>query len=148
MTMDSRQLARRCRDLAENRKAENLVVLDVRKLTSITDFFVIASGTSEPHLRAIMDETTEKLREENGLRPRATDGSLQAGWMVLDYNDVIVHIMRAEVRQKYDLEALWSDAPRLKLRQTVTASPGKTAKKKASAILAKPLADRPRPATS
>lgn len=114
--MDSRQLARRCRDLAENKKAENLVVLDVRKLTSITDYFVIASGSSEPHLRAIVDETIEKLRQEDNLRPRALDGSYRTGWMVLDYADVIVHIMRGEVRQKYDLEALWGDAPRLKMR--------------------------------
>ncbi len=133
ITMDSRQLARRCRDLAENKKAENLVVLDVRKLTSITDFFVIASGSSEPHLRAIVDETVEKLRAENGLRPRATDGSYHTGWMVLDYADVIVHIMRGEVRQKYDLEALWSDAPRLKLRAPQLPSRRQAASRKKAA---------------
>jgi len=129
-TMDSRQLARRCRDLAENKKAENLVVLDVRKLTSITDYFVITSGSSEPHLRAIVDETMEKLRTEDDLRPRATDGSYRTGWMVLDYTDVIVHIMRGEVRQKYDLEALWSDAPRLKLRSPHSPSRRKPAARK------------------
>ena len=74
--MDSKKLALLCRELADNRKAEDIVMLDVRKLSSVTDYFVIASGTSEPHLRAIMDEITEKLREDYGLRPRAVDGTL------------------------------------------------------------------------
>src|SRR5258705_1950295 len=110
--MDSKKLALECRELADNRKAEEIVVLDVADLSSIADYFVIASGTSEPHLRAISDEITEKLREQHGVRPRAVDGTLQAGWLVLDYFDVIVHVMRADVRQHYDLEGLWGDAPR------------------------------------
>src|SRR5262245_42292674 len=97
--MDSRKLALRCRELAENKKAEDIVVLDVRKVSSITDYFVVATGTSEPHLRAIIDEITENLESERGLRPRARDGSLQAAWVVLDYFDVIVHVMRADVRE-------------------------------------------------
>jgi ribosome-associated protein len=109
--MDSKKLALRCREFADNKKAENIVVLDLRKLSSVTDFFVIASGTSEPHLRAILDEITEKLREEHGLRPRAVDGSTHAHWIVLDYFDVIVHVMRADTRAHYDLESLWGDAP-------------------------------------
>jgi len=114
--MDSRKLALLCRELADNRKAEDLVVLDVRKISSVTDFFVIASGTSEPHLRAIVDEITVKLRDEHDIRPRAVDGSLQAAWVVLDFFDVIVHIMRADVRERYDLESLWGDAPQVKPR--------------------------------
>jgi len=114
--MDSRKLALLCRELADNRKAEDLVVLDVRKISSVTDFFVIASGTSEPHLRAIVDEITTKLRDEHDIRPRAVDGSLQAAWVVLDFFDVIVHIMRADVRERYDLESLWGDAPQVKPR--------------------------------
>ena len=61
--MDSKKLALLCREFADNRKAEDIVVLDVRKLSSVTDYFVIASGTSEPHLRAILNEITDKLRE-------------------------------------------------------------------------------------
>ena len=91
-------------------------MLDVRKISSVTDFFVIASGTSEPHLRAIVDEITTKLRDEHDIRPRAVDGSLQAAWVVLDFFDVIVHIMRADVRERYDLESLWGDAPQVKPR--------------------------------
>jgi len=112
--MDSRKLAKLCRELADNKKAEDIVILDVRKISSITDFFVIASGTSEPHLRAIFDEITDTLSGEHGVRPRAVDGNVHMAWVVLDYFDVIVHVMRADVRARYDLEALWGDAPRVK----------------------------------
>ncbi len=115
--MDSRKLALLCRQLAENRKAEDIVILDVRELSSVTDYFVIASGTSEPHLRAIIEEIRDKLREDYHLRPRAVDGTLPAAWVVLDYFDVIVHVLREEVRRRYDLETLWGDAPRVKARK-------------------------------
>jgi ribosome silencing factor RsfS/YbeB/iojap len=72
--MDSKKLALLCKKLAENKKAENIVVLDVRKLSSVTDYFVIASGTSEPHLRAIMNEVMDGLRDEHGIRPRRVEG--------------------------------------------------------------------------
>jgi len=110
MSMDSRKLAQRCRELADNKKAENLVVLDVRKVSSVTDFYVLATATSDPHVRAIVDEITEKLRGEDGLRPNATDGGAQTGWVVLDFVDVMVHVMRVDVREKYALESLWADA--------------------------------------
>ena len=115
--MDSRKLALICRDLADNKKAEDIVILDVHELSSVTDYFVIASGTSEPHLRAIVDEITDKLREEHGVRPNAIDGTFHAAWVVLDFFDVIVHIMRSDVRDRYDLETLWGDAPRVKARK-------------------------------
>ena len=119
--MDSRKLATLCRDLAENKKADNVVVLDVRKISSITDYFVIVSGTSEPHLRAISDEIIDKLHEEHGIKPRAVDGTLQTNWLVLDFFDVIVHVMRDEVRERYDLEGLWGDAPKVRARRKTTA---------------------------
>ena len=79
--MDSKKLAQLCRDFADNKKAENIVVLDVRKVSSVTDYFVIASGTSEPHLRAIVYEITDQLREKYDLRPTRKDGSRRArGW--------------------------------------------------------------------
>ena len=115
--MDSKKLAVLCRELADKKKAEDIAVLDVSALSSVTDYFVIASGTSEPHLRAIVDEITDVLREEYGLAPRAIDGTLQTSWVVLDYFDVIVHIMRQETRDRYDLETLWGDAPRVKVRK-------------------------------
>jgi ribosome-associated protein len=116
--MDSKKLAQLCWEYADNKKAEDIVILDVRELSSVADYFVICSGTSEPHLRAISDEITTRLREKQHLRPRAIDGTLQTAWVVLDYFDVIVHVMKSEVRQRYDLEALWGDAPRVKPRKT------------------------------
>ncbi len=121
--MDSRKLAGLCRDLADNKKAENIVILDVRELSSVTDYFVIASGTSEPHLRAIVDEIKDRLEEEQDIKPRAVDGTLQTAWVVLDYFDVIVHVMRQDLRERYDLETLWGDAPRVKIRKRAAIKP-------------------------
>lgn len=115
--MDSKQLARLCKELADNKKAENIVILDVRKISSITDFFVLASGTSEPHLRAIVNEIIDGLRSAYQIKPRAVEGEINAAWQVLDYFDVIVHVMKADVREKYDLETLWGDAPQFKARK-------------------------------
>ena len=112
--MDSKKLALLCRKLADDKKAEDIVVLDLRKISSVTDYFVICTGTSEPHLRAIVDEITGKLREEHEQRPAETDGTLQTSWVVIDYFDVIVHVMREDLRRHYDLEGLWGDAPRVR----------------------------------
>ena len=120
--MDSRKLALLCRELADNRKAEDIVVLDLRKLSNITDYFVICTGTSEPHLRAIVDEIQERLEEDHHLTSRGTDGSINTNWVVLDYFDVIVHVMRKDVRELYNLEDLWGDAPKVRARKTKTAA--------------------------
>ncbi len=122
--MDSKKLALACRELADKKKAENIVILDLRKLSSVTDYFVICTGTSEPHLRAIVDEVTENVRKLHELRPRAVDGTLQAGWVVLDYFDVMVHVMRGAQRAKYDLEGLWGDAPHVRGRRPPPATTG------------------------
>ena|SRR5665213_161307 len=127
--MDSKKLALLCRKLAENKKAENAVVLDVRKLSSVTDYFVIVSGGSEPHLRAILNEITDPLRLEHDLRPRAVEGDSSATWQVLDFFDVIVHVMRTDVRAKYDLESLWGDAPRVDIAKARKRSTKKSATK-------------------
>lgn len=130
--MDSKQLAQRCRELADDKKAENIVILDLRKLSGVTDFMIVCSGTSDPHLRAIEEEITRKLREAHDLHPRAVDGGRGSGWTVLDYIDVLVHVMKADVRERYDLEGLWNDAPRLRAARAKTvrrkAKTAKTAK--------------------
>lgn len=109
--MEAKQLALLCRKLADNKKAEDIVVLDVRKLSSVTDYFVICSGTSEPHLRAIVSEIEDQLQKEHGIKARAEDGAAGGRWVVMDFFDVIVHVMHPDVRKQYDLEDLWSDAP-------------------------------------
>jgi ribosome-associated protein len=117
--MDSRKLALLCREFADNKKAEDIVILDVRKISSVTDYFVIVSGTSEPHLRAIVEEITDQLRQAHGARPRAVDGTAHGAWVVLDFFDVIVHVMRQDVRERYDLEGLWGDAKAVKPKKKI-----------------------------
>jgi ribosome-associated protein len=115
--MNSKILAQLCSEFADNRKGENITVLDVRKVSSVTDYFVVVSGTSEPHLRAIVSEITDQLRDQHELRPTRVDGSTGGAWVVLDFFDVIVHVMRADVRERYDLESLWGDAAKVKSRK-------------------------------
>ena len=97
--MESKELALLCRELADDKKAEDIVILDVRKVSSVTDYFVIASGTSQPHLRAIVEEISGTLREDHDLRPSRSEGATGGNWVVLDYFDVIVHVMHAETRR-------------------------------------------------
>jgi len=87
--------------------------LDLRGISSFTDFFVICSGTSEPQLKAIANEIEARLREDHSLRPVAVDGFPASQWIVLDYRQVVVHIFHSEKRAFYSLEDLWGDAPRV-----------------------------------
>jgi ribosome-associated protein len=91
------------------------VAIDLRGISNFTDFFVICSGTSEPHLKAIIGELQERLHKEHDVRPTAIDGFPSSQWVVADYSDVVVHVFHSEKRALYSLEQLWSDAPRLKL---------------------------------
>ncbi len=113
--LTSEQLARACAHYAADKKAENLVVLDLRGISTFTDFFVVCSGTSDPHLKAIASSIREGLRDDKQVSPLAVDGYPASQWVVLDYIQVIVHIFHEAKRDFYDLETLWNDAPRLKL---------------------------------
>ena len=93
-------------------KAENLVALDVRELTSFTDVFILATGGSDRHVRAIADAVEEAV-EELGERPLGIEGYDEGRWLLLDLGDVIVHLFQRDVREHYDLERLWSEAPKL-----------------------------------
>lgn len=85
-------------------------VLDVTGLTSIADYFVICSGTSMPHLKAIRNEVVTQMRDQHDQHSRAADGNLESHWLVIDYGDVMVHVFMEEEREFYALEDLWSDA--------------------------------------
>jgi ribosome-associated protein len=111
--LDARQLVKRCRDIALDKKAEDPVILDVRKISSIADYFLICTGNSEPHLKAISDEIARRLRE-TGVRSNHRDGFPPSRWVVMDYGDVLIHIFHPELRQRYGLEHLWGDAKRVK----------------------------------
>ena len=111
--MESKTLALSCARLADNKKAENISLLDLRSISSIADYFVIVTGSNEPHLRAIVDEITEKLRLDHNVRPFSIDGAKITPWIVLDFIDVLVHVMNDEFRELYDLENLWGDGEKI-----------------------------------
>ena len=99
--------------MAADKKAEEIVVLDLREISTFTDFFVICSAASEPQLKAIAGEIETRLKEDDKIRPAAVDGFPASQWIVLDYLQVVVHIFHREKRAFYSLEDLWGDAPRL-----------------------------------
>jgi ribosome-associated protein len=109
----SQTLAKLCRDIALDKKAEDPLILDVSAVSSVADCFVICTGTSEPHLKAIATEVEQRLRER-GYRMRRQDGYPASRWLVLDYGSVLVHIFHPEMRQRYALEQLWGDGRRVK----------------------------------
>ncbi len=88
--------------------AEDLKILDVRDVSTVTDYFVIATGNSTPHLRA-MAETLDRTRKAEGMKDVRKTGGTGSGWMVRDFHEVIVHLMSSELREFYALEKLWSD---------------------------------------
>ncbi len=113
--MTSEELAQACAKYASDKQATNIVALDLRGISTFTDFFVICSGNSEPQLKAIAGGITEGLRTEHGEKPNAQDGFPLSQWVVIDYGDVVVHIFHESKRDVYSLEDLWNDAPRLEV---------------------------------
>lgn len=111
----SEPLARRLAELADSKKAADIVVLDMRKLVSYTDFLAICTARSERQARAIVDEVRVQVKRETGLLPSGVDGGGEDGWVVLDYLDCVLHVFTAEARERYQLEDLWREAPRLGL---------------------------------
>jgi ribosome-associated protein len=104
------ELARRIVDLAADKKASDIVLLGVRELTTMADYFVICSGGSERQLGAIADGIAEALRGE-GIRPIGHEGTPGAHWLLLDFGSVIVHVFAPPEREYYQLEKLWAEAP-------------------------------------
>ena len=94
-------------DALEELKAVDLKVLDVRRIASFTDLMVIASGTSDRHAKALADKLLEKCRQA-GVRPLGVEGEREAEWILVDLGDIVVHIMRPQIRDFYNLEKLWS----------------------------------------
>ncbi|MGJ3239295.1 MAG: ribosome silencing factor [Anaerolineae bacterium] len=106
--MDPLELARYVVDVVEDRKAEDIVLLDLRPDTVLADFFVIANGNSERQLRALMDYVREDVKKNLDQLPYSLAGTPESGWIVLDYGDVVVHLFSENQRDYYNLEALWS----------------------------------------
>lgn len=110
MAINGQQLARQCAKAADETKAENIRIWDMRGVSHLTDFMVVCSGTSMPQLRAILRDVADKLEQEHGVKPTHTEGKADTRWVVLDFIDVIVHVMDQELREFYGLEELWKDA--------------------------------------
>ena len=98
----------------DDRKGLAPVLLDVRELSTVTDYFLIVTGSSTPHLKALFNEVQLKLKEA-GVHWYRRAGDLEGGWLVIDYVDVIIHIFAEEKRRYYGIEALWAQAPRVPL---------------------------------
>lgn len=102
-------------EVMNDKKAKDVVVLDLRGVCSVTDFFVIGTGTSSVHIGAIADGVMEALKDQ-GIAPRHTEGMKEGRWVLLDYGDVVVHIFAEREREFYALERLWRDALEVKAR--------------------------------
>jgi ribosome-associated protein len=114
--ISSRDKALLCAQQAEEYKAQEVVLLDVREFSSFSDFFIICSGKSSRQVQGIADNLERSLREHR-LRPLGVEGRGDGHWILMDYGDVIIHIFYEPVRYRYDLESLWSEAKRVRLEQ-------------------------------
>jgi ribosome-associated protein len=105
-----------CAGLADEKKAKDILVLKLSGLTDITDYFLLTSGTSERHIKTIVDSVTKSMKEK-GIRPYSTEGYYEGRWVVIDYQNVIVHVFLESLRELYDLESLWIEAERYRLKK-------------------------------
>lgn len=113
--LGSEALARRLAELVDSKGATEIVALDMRELVSYTDFLAICTARNERQAKAIVDEVRLRLKQEQSLLPGGIDGEGAAGWIVLDYLDAVLHVFTDEARERYQLEDLWREAPRLEL---------------------------------
>jgi ribosome-associated protein len=112
---DAEALTRRLAELADSKGATEIVVLDMRGLVSYTDFLAICTARNERQAKAIVDEARLGLKRDAGRLPAGSEGEGAAGWILLDYLDAVLHVFTAEARERYQLEDLWREAPRLDL---------------------------------
>lgn len=104
----------RAGELALERKAADVVALDLRGISSATDFFLLATGASDIQVKAVAEHVIEKLKHD-GLRPAHVEGTEGGRWVLIDYFDFVVHVLHPSARSFYQLETLWGDAPRVEL---------------------------------
>lgn len=122
----SYQMAQAAAIAADDRKGENIVLLAIGEVSSLAEYFVIASGLSKAQVRAISGMVEESLSDKFGRKPRNIAGEKDGTWILLDYGDVIVHAMMAQEREYYDLEAFWGHAPKLEVFLPIADVEGET----------------------
>ena len=125
--MESKKLAIKISELIFGKKGYDVKILDLSKVASFADYFVICSADSDTQVRAISDEVERKLREK-GVSSWHREGYESLSWVLLDYVDVVVHIFKKDARQFYNLEKLWGDAPVIDVQDPVVMKQNKTAK--------------------
>ena len=113
--LDSLEQARHIAALAQEKLAEDVVILDMRPVCSFTDYFVIATGRNPRQTAAIWDEVHGRMKQEQNLIPRTADGTQEGSWILADYLDVVLHVFTPEARSFYKLEDLWNDVPAVEL---------------------------------
>lgn len=114
--MKPQELAEALGSLADDKKAGDIVVMALEGLTDIADYFVIAGGTSERHVRTIADGIRDGMKEKN-VRPAASEGYDEGRWIILDFQSVIAHIFLGPLRELYDLESLWIEAKKYRIKK-------------------------------
>ena len=114
MTIKTEDIAKKIATLVNDRKAQNITVLDLRGLSSYTDFLVICSGTSDRQVQAIAEWVASEMRDEK-LRPIGVEGIREGQWALVDYGSVVLHVFHEFTRDVYQLEQIWKEAPRLEI---------------------------------
>jgi ribosome-associated protein len=113
--VDSEAMARMLGEIADSKKGEDVVALDMRGLVGYTDFLVVCTARNERQTKAIHDEVHLRLKRELGLLPANVEGDADAQWVLMDYLDCVLHVFVPELRERYRLDVLWAEAPRLEL---------------------------------
>ncbi|MBW2598723.1 MAG: ribosome silencing factor [Deltaproteobacteria bacterium] len=114
----SKELVLQCVNTALERKAEDLVILKLKDVSSFADYFVICSGNSDRQIQGLAAHIGQKLKK-SGILPLGIEGERSGSWILMDYGDVIIHIFYKPVREFYDIEGLWSDAPIMAIEESV-----------------------------
>jgi len=117
--INSKKTVLLCVNAALEKQAKNLIILNVKKMSSLADYFVICSGGSDRQVQAITASIEERLKKA-GKRPIGMEGERAGKWVLMDYGDVILHIFHEPVRQFYDIERLWTDVPRMEVEEHVS----------------------------
>lgn len=112
--IDAREIALGCVNAALEKKAKDLTLLNVKENSAFTDYFLICSGASDRQVQAIASSIREKMKKD-GVLPLGVEGESHGQWILMDYDDVVVHIFYEPIREFYDIERLWSEAPRMEV---------------------------------